>query len=222
MTLNRTASLVARLRQQILEDVLPIGAKLPSESELISTHGVSRTVVREALTQLRAEGLIHTRRGTGSFVLAAPTEPTTTAISPPRTAVERLELIEFRIAVECEAAFLASQRRTAAQLTSLRDTVTSFTDAVEHPATAVEHDFAFHRGIAEASANPYLLEAVTGMGPTMISMPRTRLQASNARHLLAAQEHRSILDAVREFDAAGAAAAMRAHLSASRRRVLDL
>lgn len=222
MTLNRTASLVARLRQQILEDILPIGAKLPSESDLISTHGVSRTVVREALLQLRTEGLIHTRRGTGSFVLTAPTESTSRASSPPRTPAERLELIEFRIAVECEASALASQRRSASQLTSLSDAVAAFSDAAEHPATAVEHDFAFHRGIAEASANPYLLEAVTTMGPTMISMPRTRLQSSSSRHQLAAQEHRSILEAIRESDATGAAAAMRAHLSASRRRVLDL
>ncbi|GAA1140496.1 FadR/GntR family transcriptional regulator [Nesterenkonia lutea] len=221
MSFHRTAGLVAHLRQQILEDTLAIGAKLPSESELIAEHGVSRTVVREALTQLRADGLIHTRRGTGSFVLTAPTQTPSAAMIAPRTAAERVSLIEYRIAVECEAAALAAQRRTEAQLRGLGEALAAFAAAGDHPATAVEHDFAFHRALAEASTNPHLQKAVADLGPAMISMPRTRLEAGAVRHQLAAQEHRSILDAVAESDSAGAAAAMRAHLSASRRRVLD-
>ncbi|GAA1164778.1 FadR/GntR family transcriptional regulator [Nesterenkonia sandarakina] len=220
--MNRTENLSAQLRQQILDDTLPIGTKLPSESELISAHGVSRTVVREALTQLRAEGLIHTRRGTGSFVLAAPAETSPTSTPAPRTAQDRALLIEYRMALECEVAALAAVRRTQHQLAALAAALEGFAAAVEHPATAVEQDFAFHRTLAEAAGNPHLIEAVSRLGPTMISMPRTRLEASADRHQLAALEHRAILDAVREADSAAASAAMRLHLTASRRRVLEL
>lgn len=220
--MNRTENLTAQLRQQILDDTLPLGTKLPSESELITAHGVSRTVVREALTQLRAEGLIHTRRGTGSFVLAAPAEAQTTPTPAPRTTQDRTLLIEYRMALECEAAALAAARRTQRQLAAMTVALEGFAAAVEHPATAVEQDFAFHRLLADASGNPHLSEAVSRLGPTMISMPRTRLEASAARHQLAAQEHQTILDAVREADPAAASAAMRVHLAASRRRVLEL
>ncbi|MGJ9374133.1 FadR/GntR family transcriptional regulator [Nesterenkonia sp. CF4.4] len=220
--MNRTENLTAQLRQQILDDTLTLGTKLPSESELINAHGVSRTVVREALTQLRAEGLIHTRRGTGSFVLAAPAETQTSPTPTPRTAQDRALLIEYRMAIECEAAALAASRRTEHQLAAMTAALQAFAAAVEHPATAVEQDFAFHHALADAAGNPHLIEAVSRLGPTMISMPRTRLEASAARHQLAALEHRAILDAVREADPAAASAAMRVHLAASRRRVLGL
>lgn len=218
--MNRTENLTTHLRQQILDATLPIGAKLPSESELITAHGVSRTVVREALTQLRAEGLVHTRRGTGSFVLAAPVDVPMMTAPAPQTAQERVLLIEYRMAVECEAAALAAERRTADQLAAMTAALEAFAAAVDHPSTAVEQDFAFHQGLADAAGNPHLSEAVHRLGPTMISMPRTRLEASASRHQLATVEHRAILDAVGDADPAAASAAMRVHLAASRRRVL--
>lgn len=219
--MNRTETLTTHLRQQILDDTLPIGTKLPSESELIAAHGVSRTVVREALTQLRAEGLIQTRRGTGSFVLAGPVDAPATTAPAPRTTQERVLLIEYRMAIECEAAALAAERRTEQQLAVMAVALDAFAAAVDHPATAVEQDFAFHQAIADAAGNPHLHQAVSRLGPTMISMPRTRLEASASLHQLAAVEHRAVLAAVREADPSAASAAMRVHLAASRRRVLE-
>ncbi|MFD1214798.1 winged helix-turn-helix domain-containing protein, partial [Arthrobacter sp. GCM10027362] len=72
MTRNLTATLVDELRARIVDGSLAPGEKLPSENTLIAEHGVSRTVVREAITRLQAEGLVHTRRGAGSFVLIPP------------------------------------------------------------------------------------------------------------------------------------------------------
>ena len=66
------ARVVAGLKDKILAGDLAPGAKLPSESELIEEYAVSRTVVREAVTRLRAEGLVETQQGRGSFVLAVP------------------------------------------------------------------------------------------------------------------------------------------------------
>lgn len=179
MTRSRTTALADHLRAQIADGVLPTGQKLPSEAQLIAEHGVSRTVVREALGRLQAEGLIHTRRGAGSYALTPPSETTTPATRPVRTPEERLQLIEFRLAVETEGAALAAERRNEAQLAALRTELESFSAAERNPAQAMRHDFRFHRLLAEASGNPFLLDAVDGLGSAMITMPRTRITGSS-------------------------------------------
>lgn len=247
MTPSRTDALADRLRTQIAEGAVPPGHKLPSEAQLIAEHEVSRTVVREALGRLQAEGLIHTRRGAGSYALAPPAATTTPAVRPVRTVEDRLRLIEFRVAVETEAAALAAARRSTAQLTSLENKLEAFSSAEGNPAQAMQHDFRFHRLLAEAAGNPYLLDAVEGLGSTMITMPRTRIagssgtqtgnraengssaanrsgappsSAGSSSHQQAAQEHGQILAAVATQDPQAAAAAMRTHLTASRSRLL--
>jgi GntR family transcriptional repressor for pyruvate dehydrogenase complex len=86
----------------------------------------------------------------------------------------------------------------------------------------MQHDYAFHRLVAEAAANRYLLEAVDRLGPQMIAMPRGRLAAHHtaARFATVVQEHQAVLDALTAKDPLAAAAAMRVHLAASRRRLL--
>ncbi|MBO5393722.1 MAG: winged helix-turn-helix transcriptional regulator, partial [Pseudomonas sp.] len=61
--------IVAELTQRILLGQLAPGEKLPSESTIVREHGVSRTVVREAISKLQAAGLVETRHGIGTFVL---------------------------------------------------------------------------------------------------------------------------------------------------------
>ncbi|GAB3194342.1 FadR/GntR family transcriptional regulator [Nesterenkonia suensis] len=222
MSIHRTAALTEALRRQILDGEIAVGEKLPSEAQLIAAHGVSRTVVREALGRLQAAGLIRTRRGAGSFVLTPPVQHRADAPPPPRTPEERVALIEYRTALECETAALAAGRRSPAQLAALQATLDAFTAGADHPATAVDQDYAFHRELAVASGNPHLLAAVEQLGPAMIAMPRTRLSSGEDAGPVSQPlaEHQTVLDAVREGDPAAAAAAMRSHLSASRRRVL--
>jgi len=76
VTTTLAQRVVTGLKERILSGDLAPGSKLPSESELVAAYAVSRTVVREAVTRLRAEGLVETFQGLGSFVLAVP-EPTT-------------------------------------------------------------------------------------------------------------------------------------------------
>lgn len=215
---SRTEALAQHLREEIASGRISAGQKLPSEAQLLSDHGVSRTVVREALGRLAAEGLIHTVRGSGSYALTVPTEPhTTTAI--PSNHAERLELLEYRIAVETQAAALAAQHRSQQQLQEMTQTLEKFASA-ETPGTAVALDFQFHWLIAAASANGYLLRALEQVGPAMITMPRGRISGNTESRHDAHKEHRQILSAIAAGSPQDAAAAMRTHLAASRSRLI--
>lgn len=215
---SRTEALTQHLREEIASGRISAGQKLPSEAQLISEHGVSRTVVREALGRLAAEGLIHTVRGSGSFALTVPTEPHTTTTAIPSSHAERLELLEYRIAVEAQTAALAAQHRSQQQLQEMTQTLEKFS-AAEGPGAAVALDFQFHRLIASASANGYLLRALDQVGPAMITMPRGRISGDAASRHDAHREHRQILHAITDGSPQDAAAAMRTHLAASRRRL---
>lgn len=223
MTGTLARQVVAGLKEQILAGELAPGARLPSESSLITTFGVSRTVVREAVTRLQAEGLAETFQGRGSFVLAVPEpSPFTLEAGALRTSADVLDMIDFRLGVECEAASLAARRLSAASRVGVEEALAAFDD--EAPQHAVEADFAFHRAVARASGNRFFVDLLDSLGPMMIMLPRTRLgeehspsEAAHAERLR--REHEAIAAAVLAGDADGARAAMRVHLASTRRRL---
>src|SRR5271163_2092171 len=117
-----SSEVVDRLAEQIMSGKLPVGAKLPSEQEMMKGMGVSRTVVREAVAALRARGLVVTRQGAGAFVNADKSR------QPYRIDPDGLgsldgviEVLELRMAVEAEAAALTSERGTAVQIKAIRE-----------------------------------------------------------------------------------------------------
>jgi GntR family transcriptional repressor for pyruvate dehydrogenase complex len=226
MSRNLTADLAADLRTRIVDGVIQPGEKLPSENTLIGEFGVSRTVVRSALTRLQAEGLVETERGRGSFALTPPTGSPTSG-QPTRavvTAEDRLHLLDFRMGVETEAAALAAGNRTERQLNAIRQALAEFTDSGEHPAHAMRADFEFHKAVAAASGNPFYSDCLTSLGQTIIAMPRTRLMTGVEHYARdhfeqVVHEHGSIFAAIADSDGAAASAAMRNHLANSRRRL---
>ncbi|MEU4385945.1 FCD domain-containing protein [Promicromonospora sp. NPDC023805] len=222
MAQTLSGTLVESLRTRIVNGDIAPGEKLPSEPRLATEHGVSRTVVREAIARLNLEGLVHTRRGSGSYALTPPADDADGAPPLARSLADRLALVEYRLALEAEAAALAATRRTSAQLAALADRLGSLASSDGHPATAMQHDFAFHRLVAEAAGNRFLLEALDRLGPQMIAMPRGRLDRHDGgRFTAVVQEHRAVLAALESQDPLAAAAAMRVHLAGSRRRLLE-
>ncbi|TMR92485.1 FadR family transcriptional regulator [Nonomuraea basaltis] len=217
--------LVERLKARILAGEIGPGEKLPTESSLVEEFGVSRTVVREAISRLQAAGLVETFQGRGSFVLAVPAPaPFTVEASEIRTHRDVLDVIDFRIGVESEAAGLAAERRTDLQLKAVERALIDLGRAGEQPGSAVEADFQFHLKIALASGNRFYSDLLASLGPMMIMLPRTRLEhvytVSNATHYTRVTlEHESIYRAIADQDAAAARAAMRLHLSNSRARL---
>jgi DNA-binding FadR family transcriptional regulator len=132
------------------------GEKLPTEPEVMAEQGVSRTVVREAISRLQAAGLVETRHGVGTFVLPATSQPPHPLdFSTVVTIRDVLAMLELRISLETEAAGLAAVRRTDEQLQRMRDAVQAFEEGVGRGETSVEADYQFHLQIALATHNKY-------------------------------------------------------------------
>lgn len=218
--------LVLDLTQQIHGGELRPGEKLPTESEIVRVRGVSRTVVREAISRLQASGLVETRHGIGTFVLEPP-EGSSLGIDAATLVTVRdiVAVLELRISLETEAAALAAMRRTDADLQRIREALLAFDAAIEADEQCVSADIAFHLAIGEATHNRYFVDFMLQLGKTII--PRARLNASQlldgnrVEYLRRVnREHEDIYNGIRRSDPEAARAAMRTHLANSRERFL--
>ena len=217
--------IVNSLTANIREGVIKPGDKLPTESEIMARFEVSRTVVREALSNLQASGLVETRHGIGTFVQAVREGAGLTLNARELSeSVDVLAVLELRISLETEAAGLAAQRRTEDNLSSMAAALNAFSDAIELDSEAVPSDFEFHMEVSRATGNRHFADLMTYLG-TMI-IPRTRINTSNSapegrlKYLQQAHsDHENIFNAIRNQDSDGARAAMRTHLSNSRERL---
>ena len=218
---NLTEEVVKRIATSIRAGDLAPGARLPTEQELMTAMGVSRTVVREAVAALRADGLVTTRQGSGAFVAANSSRMPFRISSDGLMSIDDvLEVMELRLAIEVEAAALAAERITPARLGPIRHALRSINSALRKGEAAVREDFAFHRAIAVASANTKIAALVEFLGHHII--PRQSIRASMAkpaeqrRYLKRIQdEHDRIFEAIRDADITEARRSMRSHLTRS-------
>ena len=228
-TPNLTEQVVAALDRRVQAGEFATGRKLPSEGELVAAYRVSRTVVREAISQLRARGLVETRRGIGTFARDAPSPDA--AFPVPRvdqaTLAEVIALLELRISLETEAAALAAKRASQAQVARLRELLDAIESAARTGDDAADPDFEFHLTVAEATHNHFFPDLLRHLGRAII--PRTRIDTSAAAHqergdyLRAVnREHQDIFRAIARSDSDAARAAMRTHLANSRERLRQL
>ena len=232
--------LVEALGERIRDGRLSPGDKLPTEAALMADHGVSRTVVREALSKLQASGLVSTRHGVGTFVeelVPVAGEAGGFRIAPEQVATlhDVVAVLELRIGVETEAAGLAAQRRSEADLAAMRRALDAMASAVEAGDDAVAADYQFHLEVSLAAHNPHFAQLMGALGSNVI--PRGRLRGGTALPAAAAAaagppdgperqtylrrvqfEHESIFDAIAAQDPDAARAAMRTHLGNSRER----
>lgn len=229
MALRRRETLTAQLSKALSERIqrgaIKPGDKLPTEQELIEEFGVSRTVVREAISSLKASGLVSTQQGVGAFVLqGAMTAPFRIDEASLNVLKEVISVLELRISVEAEAAALAAERRTTRHLKAMRAALDRMAQAIEAEDDAVEPDLAFHRTVAEATDNRHFPHLFNYLGALLI--PRTRVETfklettGRSAYLRTINlEHEEIYQAIQRQDAEAARAAMRRHLSNSRDRL---
>jgi GntR family transcriptional repressor for pyruvate dehydrogenase complex len=156
---NLTDQVSSAMIARIGSGELVPGSRLPTEQELSIEFGVSRTVVREAISRLKSEGLVETRQGAGAFVahtkLGIPFRIARDSVDSFEATVEVLEL---RLAVESEAAALAAERANRAQLQAIRGALDAVRAAFERGDDGVTEDLAFHRAIAQATNNSKYVE----------------------------------------------------------------
>ncbi len=223
---NLAHTIVGELGQRIQAGHLRPGDKLPAEAAIMGEFGVSRTVVREALSMLQASNQVITRHGIGTFVASASHSAPGFRISSEHLATlhDVIALLELRIALESEAASLAAQRRTPENLRLMRQPLDAMRQAVAAGEPAVKPDFLFHLEIARATHNNHFANLMQALGATAI--PRARLDeaeplgsASGGSYLKQVQaEHEGIYNAIAEGDAETARTMMRMHLANSRDR----
>ena len=201
--------LVTVLSEQIRDGQLKRGDKLPTESAIMDAHGVSRTVVREAISRLQAAGQVETRHGIGTFVLDTP--------SPSGFRIDPATVVTLRDV-------LAALRRSDEQLAAMRAALDALNESAAHAGDAVASDFAFHLEIALSTGNRYFTDIMTHLGTSII--PRTRLNSARLAHddqqhymSRLSREHEEIYEAIARQDSDAARAAMRLHLTNSRERL---
>lgn len=217
--------LVATIGQRVRDGAYAAGAKLPTEAAIMGEFGVSRTVVREALSKLQASGMVETRHGIGTFVVGTG-EGASFVIPPEQLATLRdvVSVLELRIGLEAEAAALAASRRSPQSVAAMRQALSSFARAIEEDTDAIASDRVLHLEIARATDNPHYVELMTYLGSMLI--PRARVNTARVagqgrrEYLLRVHnEHESIVDAIESRDPEAARAAMRTHLANSRERL---
>jgi GntR family transcriptional regulator, transcriptional repressor for pyruvate dehydrogenase complex len=210
------------LRQAVFSGHFPPGSKLPTEAQLTVAHGVSRTVVREAIAALRADRLVESRQGAGVFVLAtAPRPPVSLQGIDPERVSSAIELLELRTGVEVEAAGLAALRRSPAQEETILEAHVAVHEALVAGRPSSEADFALHLAIAEATNNPQFHKFLNALGENAIpraALSSDGLQKDSAYLKLLYQEHSRIVLAISNGDETAAREAMRAHLRGSQAR----
>lgn len=223
-----TGTLPERIYARVVEGILRgdfgAGGKLPTEGELASRFGVSRPTVREALSRLRSDGVIETRRGSGSHVVAPGGVPATG--TPPIANLADIErYYAFRSCVEAGAAAAAAEYRDAADLEALRASFEALGAAMESGQPGIEQDVRFHFAIARASHNPFFLSTME----TTVAPIRQFMELANSvtdkkspeRVRTVQAEHQDIVDAIARRSPHDAAEAVRVHVLNAKRRIFE-
>lgn len=222
-TLRLSDQLAERLAAQIESGALRPGDRLPTEFALAETHGVSRTVVREAVHQLKSRALLRSRQGSGVFVAAVPARRAL-EFEPGALGSSALvaQVAEVRRALEGEIAALAAERATRKHVAAIRRGVRALAAAAVAGGDGVEEDLAFHRTIAEATGNPQFTRILDFLGQALQEAMRvTRAHDALRQEDLQAvhAEHLAIAEAIARGDAAQARAQALRHMACGEARL---
>lgn len=231
LELQRPDTLVERvvsaIRAEIDSGRLAAEARLPTEQQLAEQLNVSRSVVREAVAQLKADGVLIARRGLGSYISQTPNGTVFRFPGSQGRTPDLVQLFEMRLWIETQAAGIAARRRDDADLASIAKALEQMLDKRNDLAAAAAADVAFHRAIAEASKNAYFVAFHDFIG-AQLAAARRRAWENSAIHSVggsadANREHQALYQAIANGDRHTAAACAEAHLRASAKRLkIDL
>ncbi|MEK0315908.1 FadR/GntR family transcriptional regulator [Cohnella sp. 56] len=230
---NHYEEIALQIRRQIEDGRLKPGDKLPSTREISEQFGVGRSTTREALSALKAMGLIDIRQGGGCRVAAAPPDPQRAApeaAGPPELLSLRdgrktlLELLEVRQTLEVSIASIAAAKRTAEDLAALRALLKEMEAGIGDDIEGERTDLEFHMLLARATRNEIMISlfaSITGqMERAIRDIRRVELYASRSVARRLYEEHSAILEAVAEQEPLAASLRMNEHLAHVERMLL--
>lgn len=209
--------IAAQILQEIVEERLKPGDRLPTEQALADSFGVSRNVVREAISRLRSDGIVQSRQGVGAFVVRTAAAPTLRFDAEALTDRDAFQaLFELRAILEIRAASLAARRRSAEQLAALERALDRMRGNEKWAAGGVDADLEFHRAVAEGTGNAYIRMAISFLSEQVrVTIMETRERSAGTVGdivEITIAEHAAIFDAIAARDPARAHDAMASHI----------
>lgn len=214
---------VQKLRQWIDSGGVKRGQRLPSEPELVTQLGVSRTVLREAIIRLQAVGLVTIKRGMGTYV--ADQNDIAACVGLMRTVMnlssdELIRFVEVRDAIESHAARMAASIATEGDVAELESICNELQDARENLSEAMQIDLRFHLRIIDITGNQLMREILVVLREFIFEgfVRTTPMQCSE---ILSRRIHMDIVNALRNHDADAAEAAVHAHMHLLTRRLQE-
>jgi DNA-binding FadR family transcriptional regulator len=223
---NRVDAVYTGILNTIADGDYPSTGRLPSETELAMTYGVSRPTVREALSRLRLDRLITSQRGSGSYVIKR-MDRNIRRFAAIESIADVQRCFIFRIAIESAAAGLAAD---STDTRAIQDIVQCFEEMEEariknDNALFVEADLRFHLAIAHASQNVFFytsLEQILAQVRVGMKLAlNLSMEHERAWREIVQAEHREIVRAIEKGSSADADDAMRSHLASARRRLFE-
>ncbi|MDB5932350.1 MAG: transcriptional regulator, GntR family [Polaromonas sp.] len=210
------------LAAEIRAGRLAVGDKLPTEAALVEQFQVSRTVVREAVSRLKSLGLVDSRQGSGVYVKVTGFSPLNFDAKCAVSKQAVIQMAEVRRALEAEVAELAARRRTQADIKRIRASITLLDKAVKAGGDGVDEDVKYHRAIAEAARNPFLIGTLEYLGQFLRGATRVTRANEARRSDFARQvrdEHELIVRAIEAGDPAAARQAAAQHMNNAIQRI---
>ena len=223
-----SATMSDRVTQALLELIrngsYPPKSRLPSEAEMAQHFGVSRTVVREAVSRLKSEGLVESRQGSGVFVREASLDSPFRIDPAVVDSIQQvLQIAELRRGLEAEICALAAERATEEQVKEIGARLKAIDADVAAGGDGVAPDIEFHRSIARATGNPHFLALWDFLGQFLkgtIKLTRAWEAQKEESRQQVLQEHRAMYEAIVKKDPDAARLAARKHMEMSSHRVL--
>lgn len=223
-----TIDLADTLRAQVIKGEWKVGEKLPASKDIEKAAGVSRTVVREAVAVLKAEGLVESRQGVGVFVSERKRNKRFTIDDTEFSSFEdAIQILELRMAVEIEMAGMAAKNHSKEQMGAINDALDNITRKMSEGQHSRKEDFEFHLHIAKASGNNYFTRFIEFIGSGVIPareliLNHSRDDAQQSFLSSIGVEHKEIAKAIQMRDVTGAKAAMALHLGNSKARHINI
>ena len=207
--------IVQQFHALIRQGTLKHGDRLPSERELSEQFKVSRSSVREAIRSLELQGLVVSKRGSGTFIntenLEAALDLVAANLNVGEAALQ--DVFEMRHLMEPHIAALAAQRASEEEVGAMWDILKGQQSVVDSGGTGVESDTAFHFALASATHNGALIKVVSAI-EDILQVSRDRSLQEPGRPQRSISSHYQILRMVELRDVNGAREAMNHHLTA--------